>query len=401
MEAGLDRACPAPTPTARATPRRCRGEACLALVAVLALTLLLAGCGAKGQADPASEAPPAAQVEREQDANMVKVDHPEQFPLATASAHGAAPELNVTGVVSADVSRNVPVISLASGRVVDIRARLGDTVAKGQLLLRVHSTDVSGAFSDYRKAQADETLARAQLDRSKLLYDKGAIAAKDLEVAEDTDDKAKVDVEAALEHLKVLGVDVDHPATTVDIFAPISGVIVEQNVTAAAGVKTLDNSPNLFTIADLSRVWIVCDVYENDMANVRLGEYADIHLNAYPGRVLQGRISNIGPTLDPNIRTAKVRLEVENPGLMRLGMFVTATFHGQQKETHALVPASAVLHLHDRDWVYVPAGGNTFRRVEVMGGKIVPPNMEEIASGIAPGDRVVSNALVLQNTAEQ
>ena len=368
---------------------------------VLALCLLLAGCGAKGQADPAAEAPPAAEIEREQDANLVKVDHPEQFPLATASAHVAASELNVTGVVSADVSRNVPVISLASGRVVDIRARLGDTVAKGQLLLRVESTDISGAFSDYRKARADETLAHAQFDRSKLLFDKGAVAAKDLEVAQDTDDKAKVDVETALEHLKMLGVDLDHPATAVDIFAPVSGVIVEQNVTAAAGVKTLDNSPNLFTIADLSRVWIVCDVYENDMANVRLGEYADIHLNAYPGRVFEARVSNIGPTLDPNIRTAKVRLEVENPGLMRLGMFVTATFHGQQKDTRALVPASAVLHLHDRDWVYVPAGGNTFRRVEVTGGKTIPPNMQEIVTGIAPGDRVVSNALVLENTAEQ
>ncbi|MGA2769825.1 MAG: efflux RND transporter periplasmic adaptor subunit [Bryobacteraceae bacterium] len=367
----------------------------------LALGLLLAGCGAKGQPNQAAEAPPAAEVEREQDAGMVKVDHPEQFPLATASAHVTAPELNVTGVVSADVSRNVPVISLASGRVVDIRARLGDTVAKGQLLMRVESTDVSGAFSDYRKARADETLARAQLDRSRLLYDKGAIAAKDLEVAQDTDDKAKVDVETALDRLKVLGVDVEHPATAVDILAPVSGVIVEQNVTAAAGVKTLDNSPNLFTIADLSRVWIVCDVYENDLANVRLGEYADIHLNAYPGRVFEARVGNIGPTLDPNIRTAKVRLEVENPGLMRLGMFVTATFHGQRKETRALVPASAVLHLHDRDWVYVPASGNTFRRVEVTGGKTIPPNMQEIVSGIAPGDRVVSNALVLENTAEQ
>ena len=384
-----------------AVHRRGEGVPSGSLALALVLALLLAGCGAKGQPNPAAEAPPAAEVEREQDANMVKVDHPEQFPLATASAHVAAPELNVTGVVSADVSRNVPVISLASGRVVDIRARLGDTVAKGQLLMRVHSTDVSGAFSDYRKAQADETLTRAQLDRSKLLYERGAIAAKDMEVAEDTYDKAKVDVETAQEHLKVLGADIEHPATTVDIFAPISGVIVEQNVTAAAGVKTLDNSPNLFTIADLSRVWIVCDVYENDMANVRLGEYADIHLNAYPGRVFEARVSNIGPALDPNIRTAKVRLEVENPGLMRLGMFVTATFHGQQKEMRALVPASAVLHLHDRDWVYVPAGGNTFRRVEVTGGKTIAPNMQEIVTGIAPGDRLVSNALVLQNTAEQ
>jgi cobalt-zinc-cadmium efflux system membrane fusion protein len=105
--------------------------------------------------------------------------------------------------------------------------------------------------------------------------------------------------------------------------------------------------------------------------------------------------------MDPNIRTAKVRLEVENPGILRLGMFVTATFHGQKKETHAVVPASAVLHLHDRDWVYVPIDGNQFQRVEVTGGAMLPGNMQEIVSGIAPGQRVVQNALVLQNTVEQ
>src|SRR5262249_25950978 len=157
--------------------------------------------------------------------------------------------------------------------------------------------------------------------------------------------------ETTKERLKILGVDnVDHPSGIVDITAAASGVIVEQNVTAASGVKSLDNSPNLFTIADISHIWIICDVYENDLPNVRLGEYADIRLNAYPGKVFRGRISNIGAVLDPNIRTAKVRLEVENPGIMRIGMFVTATFHGVSPEGHAAVPATAVLHLHDRDW---------------------------------------------------
>jgi cobalt-zinc-cadmium efflux system membrane fusion protein len=367
------------------------------------LALVLAGCRAKGGTpkDEKSEAPPPAQVEQEPDATLVKVDHPEQFPLATATSRAAAPELNVTGTVTADVSRNVPVISLASGRVVDIRARLGDTVEKGQLLMRVQSADLSGAFSDYRRARADETLARAQLDRSKLLYDKGAIAQKDLEVAQDTEEKAKVDVETALDHLHVLGADPDHPSPIVDIFAPASGVITEQNVTASAGVKTLDNSPNLFTISDLSEVWILCDVYENDLPSVHLGEFADIHLNAFPGQVLHARIGNIGPILDPTIRTAKVRLEIHNPGLMKLGMFVTATFHGQTIEVRAVVPANAVLHLHDRDWVYVPAANNSFRRVEVTGGKMLPPDRQEILSGVKAGDRVVANALVLQNTAEQ
>ncbi|SPE41235.1 Efflux transporter, RND family, MFP subunit [Candidatus Sulfopaludibacter sp. SbA3] len=367
----------------------------------VALYLLLAGCGAKGGEPDAKEgAPPPVQVEQEPNADLVKVDKPDQFPLATAATRSVAPELKVTGVVNVDVSRNVPVISLASGRVVEIRAKLGDSVTKGQLLMRVQSSDISGAFSDYRHAVADDVLAHAQLDRAQLLFDKGAIAKKDVEVAQDAEAKAKVDVETAQEHLRVLGADMNHPTATVDITAPISGVIVEQNVTNAGGVKTLDNSPNLFTIADLSSVWIMCDVYENDLANVHMGEQADIKLNAYPDRVFKGLIDNIGPILDPNLRTAKVRLQVQNPGTMRLGMFVTATFHGQTKQVRAVVPATAVLHLHDRDWVYVPNGGNTFRRVGVVGGAMVPPNLQEV-TGINPGDRVVANALVLQNTAEQ
>jgi cobalt-zinc-cadmium efflux system membrane fusion protein len=369
---------------------------------LLASGLLLTGCNARGNGvEAGGTAPPPAQVEHEGDGSVFKVDHPEQFPLATAGQHADAPELNVTGAVSADVSRNVPVISLASGRVVEIHARLGDAVTQGQLLMRVQSNDISSAFSDYRHAVADETLARAQLDRSKILFEKGAIAQKDLEVAEDSEVKAKVDVETAQEHLRVLGADMNNPSSVIDIKAPVSGVITEQNVTNAAGVKTLDNSPNLFTISDLSEVWIVCDVYENDLPKVRMGEIADIHLNAYPRQVLKGRVDNIGPVLDPTIRTAKVRIQVQNPGMLRIGMFVTATFHGQTTQMVAIVPASAILHLHDRDWVYVPDGERQFRRVEVVGGKMLPNNMQEIISGIKPSQAVVSNALVLESTLEQ
>jgi cobalt-zinc-cadmium efflux system membrane fusion protein len=373
-----------------------------ACAAIILLLITLTACGKKEEAaDPKAEGPPPTKVEKEGDANLVKVDHPEQFPLATAGQHSAAPELSVTGVVNPDVARTVPVISLASGRVVQISARIGDEVKKGQMLLKVQSSDISGAFSDYRKAKVAEQLARVQLDRSKILYDQGAIAKKDLEVAQSAEDSAAVDVETTTERLKVLGSDTSHPTGIVDVFAPVSGVIIEQNVTASAGVKTLDNSPNLFTIADLSVVWIVCDVFENDLPTVHVGEYADIHLAAYPDRVLKGRISNIGPILDPNIRTAKVRLEVANPGMLRVGMFVTAIFHGQSREVRATVPATAVLHLHDRDWVYVPAENGRFRRLSVVGGATLPGNLQEIISGIKPGDQVVTNALVLQNAVEQ
>jgi cobalt-zinc-cadmium efflux system membrane fusion protein len=370
--------------------------------AVIVFILLLAACGKKEEAaNPAAEGPPPAKVEKEGDANLVKVDHPDQFPLATAGKHSAAPELNVTGVVNPDISRTVPVISLASGRVVEINARIGDEVKKGQLLFKVRSSDISGAFSDYRKAVVNEQLTKVQLDRAKILYEKGAIAQKDLEVAQNAENNALVDVETTTERLHVLGSDTTHPTGIVDVVAPVSGVIIEQNITMSGGVKTLDNSPNLFTIADLSVVWIVCDVFENDMPNIRMGEYADIHLAAYPDRVLKGRISNIGPILDPTIRTAKVRLEVPNPGLMRVGMFVTATFHGASAETRATVPATAVLHLHDRDWVYVAAENGRFRRLSVVGGAMLPGNLQEIISGIKPGDQVVTNALVLQNAVEQ
>ncbi|MGA2881698.1 MAG: efflux RND transporter periplasmic adaptor subunit [Bryobacteraceae bacterium] len=384
-------------------PEAMKSLTIVALVAAAGLgaSLILAGCGQKVEANPKLGEPPSADVIHESDGSLLQVDRPNQFPIVTAGEHDAAPELKTTGTVSADVSRNIPVISLASGRIVEIDARLGDAVTKGQLLLKVQSQDIAQAFSDYRQAVADETLAKAQLERAKILLEKGAIAQKDEEVAEDADIKAKVTVETATEHLKVLGADVDHPSSIVEIHAPVSGVITDQQVTASAGVKTLDNSPNLFTISDLSHVWIICDVYENDMSFVRLGEYADIHLAAYPSLVLKGRIDNISPTLDPSIRTEKVRLEVNNSGRLRFGMFVTATFHGSQKQLRATVPATAILHLHDRDWVYAPAGNNQFRRIEVEGGNMLPGGLQEINSGIQPGQQVVSNALVLQSTVEQ
>ena len=374
-----------------------RGLRSLALcfLAVLGIT----ACG-NAPGDPNGGAPPPLKVERADDPNVFPVDHPEQFPLAAAVAHDSTTQLKVTGTVTPDISRNVPVISLASGRVVELSARLGDTVQKGQVLLRVQSADIAGAYSDYQKAVADEQLTRTQLDRADRLYARGAISLNDLQVAQDTDAKAKVDVKTTAAKLRLLGnTDLDQPSDIVELRAPVSGVITDQQVTSAAGVQSLGTNP--FTISDLTSVWVLCDVYENDLADVRVGERADIRLNAYPKNVFSGVISNVGPVLDPNLRTAKVRIEVHNSGLMKLGMFVTATFHGQKRESHAAVPAMAILHIHDRDWVYEPTPDRKFRRVAVTAGDMLPGNMQEVVSGITPGQLVVSNALEFQNTVEQ
>jgi cobalt-zinc-cadmium efflux system membrane fusion protein len=363
------------------------------------LAFSLTACNS-GKADPQAEAPPKAVVEPDLDANNFKVDHPEQFPLVTAVERKGVPALNVTGVVQPDISRAVPVVSLAAGRVVEIKARLGDEVKKGQLLLRVQSNDVSGAYQTYLKAVNDERLARIQLERAQILYDKGAIAKSALEQAEAAEQDAKADLDHATEGLRVLGIDKDHPSEIVNIVAPISGIISDQQVTNSSGVQGL-GSPNPFTISDLSYVWIICDVYENDLDAVRVGDYADIRLNAYPHQVMKGRIDNILPVLDPSLHTAKVRIEVKNPGLIRIGMFVSATFFGMKPEAYSAIPASAILHLHDRDWVYAPLGNAHFKRVEVVTGDMLPNNQQEVVSGIKPGDQVVSNALDLQNTVEQ
>jgi membrane fusion protein, heavy metal efflux system len=373
-------------------------------IQILALTsiasLFLWSCG-NGKNDPNAGAPPPLKVERAEDRNVFQVEHPDKFPLTTAAERVTTSQLTATATVNPDISRTVPVISLATGRVVEIKARLGDTVKKGQVLLRVQSADISAAFSDYQKAVADEQLVRTQLERARLLYDKGAISLNDFQVAQDAEAKAQVDVKTSAEKLRVLGnANLDQPSGVLDIHAPIAGVITDQQVTNAGGVAGL-SSPNPFTISDLTYVWILCDVYENDLASVRVGETADVRLNAYPDKTFTGTISNVSPILDPNLRTAKVRIEVRNPGIMRPGMFGTATFHGQKKEKLATVPANAVLHLHDRDWVYVPAGGNNFRRVEVKTGAMLPGDMQEIRSGISPGQQVIANALEFQNTAEQ
>ena len=375
----------------------------LHVTVISVLSLIVTACEKSVTAQQnlmAGTGPAPAPVQADMDANNFKVEHPEQFPLVTAKEHIAAPELNVTGVVQPDVSRQVPVPSLASGRVVEIDARLGDQVTKGQLLFKVRSTDIAGAYSDYRKAVKNEQLVKMQLDRAKLLLDDGAIPRSAYEVAQNAEDNAIVDVETATEHLRILGSDPEHPSGIVEVFAPVAGVVTDQQITDSSGVQAL-TPPNPFTISDLSHLWIVCDVYENNMAQVHVGEYADIHLAAYPDRVWKGRISNILPVVDPNIRTAKVRLEVENSGIMRIGMFVTATFHGQTKEMRVVVPASAILHLHDREWVYVLVESGGFERREVVSGQTLPDNQQELASGVQPGERVVSNALVLQNTVGQ
>jgi cobalt-zinc-cadmium efflux system membrane fusion protein len=359
----------------------------------ISLALLLAalclGAACSNDTPAATSKPPITL-----DPDVFNADQPDLFKTVKAETRSLPTLVAANGTVSPDVNRTIHVTSLGGGRVVDLRVKLGDTVKKGQTLLVISSPDLSAAFSDYQKAKADEVLARKALDRAQMLYERGAIAAKDLETAQDTEDKAKVDVETAQHRVQIMGADPAHPSPLIDLRAPVAGTIVEQNVAGSEGIKSLDNTPNLFTIADLGQVWVVCDVFENDLGEVHLGDAAEIRLNAFPDRVFKGKVADISRVLDPNTRSAKIRIVLGNAdGALRPGMYAVATFRSRKLTERVVVPSTAIMRLHDKDWVFRKEGDKTFRKIVVQADGLAPDGMQEIRDGVKPGDQLVTNAL--------
>jgi membrane fusion protein, heavy metal efflux system len=360
----------------------------------LALTTLFVACSDNTKTAPTKQ-------EITVDPNLMTVDHPELFQTVKVESRDLPTELNANGTVQPDVNKTIRVTSLGSGRVADLKVRLGDYVKKGQVLLVISSSDLAAAMGDYHKASADEALARKALERAQLLYSRGALAQKDLEVAENADAKAISDQKTAETRLRILGGDPAHPSTMIELRAPVAGTIVEQNVAGFEGIKSLDNTPNLFTIADLSNVWVVCDVYENDIGDVHIGDPAEIRLNALPDRVFKGSISDVSRVLDPNTRAAKVRIVLANrDGVFRPGMFAVATFRSRKQKPHLVVPATAIMRLQDKDWIFRKETANSFRRLEVHTAGL-SDGLQQIRQGAKAGDELVANALAFSAAASE
>ena len=358
------------------------------------LAPLLAACLAGSMSCSNDTKAAATRTEVTLEAGVYDVDRPDLFKLAEVESRNLPDVLRANGSVTPDVSRTIRVTSLGSGRVVDLRARLGDRVHRGQILLRISSSDLATAMADYQKAQADEILSRKALERAQLLSSRGALAEKDTQLAQDTEDKAKIDLQTAEQRVHILGGDPAQAGPLIELRAPVSGTIVEQNVSGFEGVKSLDNTPNLFTIADLSMVWILCDVYENDLGIVGIGDAAEIRLNAYPDQIFRGVVQDISRILDPNTRSAKVRVVLRNPhGSLRPGMFAVATFRSRRSRPRLVVPGTAILRLQDRDWIFRKEGDQRFRRVEVHALGEAGSGMVQVQDGLKPGDQIIATAL--------
>jgi membrane fusion protein, heavy metal efflux system len=376
-----------------------RNKILLRIAAICGL-FFLAGMDVSCSDDPKAA---ATKSEVTLDPNLYTVEHPDLFKLATVETRDLPTTLNANGTVTPDVNRTIHVTSQGSGRVVELKVRLGDHVKKGQVLLSIHSADLAGAFSEFQKAAADERLAKKALDRAQLLYSHGALAEKDLQQAEDTEEKARLDVQNAEQRVRLLGGDPAHPSAMIELRAQVSGTIVEQNISGFEGIKSLDNSPNLFTIADLSQVWVLCDVYENDLGAVRLGDTAEIRLNAYPDKTYHGKVADISRVLDPATRSAKVRIVLPNlDGSLWPGMFAVAALRSRKSQFRIVVPSTAVMRLQDKDWVFRKDGPQRFRRIEVHALGEHSDGMQQIQGGLKAGEEIGANALEFSSTvAEQ
>jgi membrane fusion protein, heavy metal efflux system len=376
-----------------------RNKLLLRIAAICGL-LFLAGMGVSCSDDPKAA---ATKSEVTLDPNLYTVAHPDLFKLATVETRDLPTTLNANGTVTPDVNSTIHVTSQGSGRVVELKVRLGEYVKKGQVLLSIHSADLAGAFSEFQKAAADERLAKKALDRAQLLYSHGALAEKDLQQAEDTEEKAKLDVQNAEQRVRLLGGDPAHPSAMIELRAQVSGTIVEQNISGFEGIKSLDNSPNLFTIADLTQLWVLCDVYENDLGAVRLGDTAEIRLNAYPDKTYHGKVADISRVLDLATRSAKVRIVLPNrDGSLRPGMFAVAMFRSRKSQFRTVVPSTAVMRLQDKDWVFRKDGPQRFRRIEVHALGENSDGTQQIQGNLKAGEEIVANALEFSSTvAEQ
>lgn len=318
--------------------------------------------------------------------------------VASVATHTSAAELRLPGVVEPNAYRQVVVTPLVAGRVTRVGPALGDHVRKGQSLAEIYSPALAEAQTAYISAEAMLAAHDRELQRTEKLVEIGAASQQELERIHAEHAAQTAAVQSARAQLELLGVSAsaleympsDHTMTsTISVPAPINGVITERG--ANVGLNA-DQATTLFTVVDLSTVWVVADLYERDLSRVRVGTEATITTSAQPDRTLRGRVSYIDPQISAGTRTARVRFEVPNPGAeLRLGMYADVVVASASGASTPSLPRSAVQHVGDRTVVYLTSSTDpeTFVEREVRLGEASGEQIEVI-SGVQPGDMVVT-----------
>ncbi len=332
----------------------------------------------------------------------VPQDQMAHLQIVTIAPTVISRNLRLTGAVAFNAFDTTPVISQISGPVSRIVVTPGQQVHRGEALMYVASPDYSQLLANYLKARDAYQLADKNYQRSKDLLDHHAIAERDLEAAESARSQAAADLGASEQSLKILGITkpeaaVGKPAASeIPVLAPISGEAVERLV--APGQVIQAGATQVFTISNMSSVWVLANVYQKDMPEVRLGDEVSITTDSYPGTEFRGKISYIAPALDPNTRTLQARIDVKNPeGKLKKDMYVVATVQAGTIRNALTVPVAAVLRdSENQPFVYVVGQNNEFARRAVAIGETSGGSMQ-LTSGVTPGERVVGDgSLFLQ-----
>ena len=317
--------------------------------------------------------------------------------VAEVTATSRRREFRVPGVVEPNAYRQVVVTPLVAGRLTRVTAALGDRVRRGQVLAQIHSPELAEAQTKYVASRAMLDAHDRELQRTQKLVEIGAASRQELERIHAEHAAQTAAVQSARSQLDLLGLSsstIDalpsgSVTTTADVPAPIDGVVTERSANAGLNV---DSSTRLFTIVDLSTVWIVADVYETDISRIRVGTQVTVTTGAYPGQALNGRVDYIDPQVSAETRTAKVRVEVPNPDArLRLGMYADVLVGVAASAQIPMLPRSAVQNVGDRAVVYLasPSAPGTFVEREVRVGEASGDHIE-VQSGVQAGDTVVT-----------
>lgn len=371
------------------------------LSAAICSLLILSACGSKDAGPSAARTTAYGSSGSEQAALFtVPQDQMSHVQVVTVAQQSFPTILRLPGSVAYNAFQTTPVMTQVSGPVTQVLVYPGQTVRAGQPMLYVSSPDFAQLRSSYLKAHDSYTLAEANLKRDQDLYAHHAVAQVDLLQAQSARNQAMADMEASEQALQVIGINnpshlADGPASSrIPVLAPVAGEVVDRMVQPGQVIQA--GSTQVFTISNMSTVWVLVNVYQNDLSAVHLGDAVTVSTDAFPTK-FHGRISYISPSLDPDTRTLKVRIVARNPhGMLKKDMYVTAVV--QSGATKALtVPDDAVLRNDvNEPFVYVLSGTSQFSRRLVNIGQS-ENGQTQILSGLKAGDKVAGNgSLFLQ-----
>jgi membrane fusion protein, heavy metal efflux system len=362
---------------------------------ILGSLIVLTGCGTTAT----QQAPANSQSDGGQDTEYIASDA-RGIQTMTVQSSSIPDYMELPAHIDPDPTRVVHVYPPAGGRIVELEVRPWDRVEKGQMLATLESGDLSRAVADYHKALVDSQVKDESLKRSEDLLAHHAIAVKDYQEAQAEAQSARAELEATREQIRVFGMDPDHASSQLRLTAPRSGVILDVGAAPGEFSNALSAPQPLCTIADLSTVWAVGDIYEKDLRAIKAGDPALVTLNAYPDQHWSGRVSVVSDAVDPNTRTLHVRVTLPNPGTkLKPAMFGSIRLLRSSAEG-ILVPAAAVIREGTAAYVYVGEGNGRYRRHDVSLGRTVGDSLE-LTSGVKPGDTIITQGALLLRAASQ